>query len=227
MLSESVIGLQTKAKNSGAMVGIRSEQSGAIVTSDAHGRFQEAAVQGVLFSGGMTLTAIVAATFTTATLGATATPIVGVYNPIGSGKNLIILQAKLQAVLTALQATGAGAYMWASSIGNIAITTGVAPFNRGTGAASGSVARDVSGVALTGLTNNLVVRDASALQGGSIYNASLLGTAAGFMTVPVASVDNVDGSIIVPPGGVLALLCTTTPVAVSAASSIMWEEVPA
>lgn len=204
----------------------RASRDGAIVATDAHGRFQEAAVRGNLYSGGMTLTSISNATFTTATLGATCTPIVGVWNPTTNTKNLVILQVKLQAILTALQCTGAGAYMWASSIGNGAISTGNSPLNRGTQVLAGSSAKDMCGIALTGLTNNLVVRDCSAIGGGSNYNASLLGTAVGFMPPQcAAAIDHVDGSYIVPPGGVLALLCTTTPVAVSAGASIMWEEV--
>lgn len=203
----------------------RADRTAALVTTDAHGRFQEACLRGNLFSGGMTLTSISAATFTTATLGATATPIVGVWNPTNSGKNLVILQAKLQGIVTALQVTGGGAFMWATSFGNGAISTGNAPLNLGTLQAVGSVAKDMSGVALTALTNNLVVRHASGLQGGPILNASTLQTAAGLIPAAIPSVDPVDGSIVVPPGGVLALLCTTTPVAISAASALMWEEV--
>jgi hypothetical protein len=46
------------------------------------------------------------------------------------------------------------------------------------------------------------------------------------MPTNVAQIDNIDGAIVVPPGGVLALLATGTPVAVSAASSLLWEELP-
>ena len=38
--------------------------------------------------------------------------------------------------------------------------------------------------------------------------------------------ENFDGSLIIPPGYVLALMATTTPVAHSAVSNILWEEVP-
>lgn len=67
---------------------------------------------------------------------------------------------------------------------------------------------------------------AAGLQGGANSNLSTLQTAAGLAMPAIASVDNIDGSIIVPQGGVLALLCTTTPVAVSAAVSLIWEEIP-
>jgi hypothetical protein len=84
----------------------------------------------------------------------------------------------------------------------------------------------MAGAALTGKTNAQVVMGGSALNGGSAYNASLLGTAVGFATTPSSgSVENFDGSLIVPPGGVLALQCITTPVAHSATSQLIWEEV--
>ena len=70
-----------------------SDISGAQRTTDSHGRFQEAASRGYLFSAGMTLTSIANATFSTGTLGATCTPIIGVWNPFGSGKWLSILQS--------------------------------------------------------------------------------------------------------------------------------------
>lgn len=225
-LIQGSVGPQQNADGATPQQGFRQGRNGEQIVSELHGRFYEQALRGLLFSGGMTLTSISNATFSTATLGATATPIVGVWNPTGSGKNLVILQAKVSPVNTALQTTGAGALMWASSVGNGAISTGNTPFNRGTGVAAGSVAKDMCGVALTGLTNNLVVREASALGGGVISNLSTLQTAVGLFPPQFPSLENLDGSLIVPPGGVLALLATTNaPVAISAASSIMWEEV--
>jgi hypothetical protein len=45
------------------------------------------------------------------------------------------------------------------------------------------------------------------------------------MTSYSGGVENFDGSLIVPPGGVLALMAVTTPVAQSAVAGIVWEEV--
>lgn len=210
----------------GAFPNVRQGKLGDIINSELHGRFYEQAYRGNLFSGGMTVTSINNATFTTGTLGATCTPIAGVWNPGTSTVNLVILQAVMSVIMTALQATGAGAFVWASSTGNNSISTGGIPWNRKTLAQSGSQAKNMAGVALTGLSNNLVVMHASQLDGGSAYNIALLATAAGFQPSAIASVENIDGSIIVPPGGVLALLATTTPVAHSAATSLLWEEVP-
>lgn len=212
---------------SGTAAPFRGDITGAQCVTDAHGRFQEAALRGKLFSTGMTATSISGAPFTTATLGATATPIIGVWNPMNTGKNLIILQAKMLAFISASTATGGGAFMWCAAVNQAAISTGLVPLNRASLTASGSVAKGFANTLLTGLSGNLTIWEASALGGGPIGAFSMVGTAAGFVTpMSPTSIDNIDGSIIVPPGGVLALLCTTTPVAVSAASSLMWEEVP-
>ena len=222
-LEQLVVGPQQNSD--GSTVTARAGRNGDAIFSELHGRFFEQTLRGNVFSGGMTSTSINAATFTTATLGATATPIVGIWNPSTNNKVAVVLQATLQVALTALQSTGAGAYMWATSTGNAAISTGNAPFSRSTFLASGSNVKDMSGLALTGLTNNLVVRSAAGLAGGNLYNIASLATAVGFQTTMSASVENVDGAWQVPPGGILALLCTTTPVAHSASSGIFWEEV--
>ena len=210
----------------GSPINWRSSKQGDGLMSKLHGDRYETNYRGNFFSGGMTLTSISAATFTTATLGATCTPILGIWNPLGSGKNAIIDQSILQVILTALTSTGPGAFMWATSTGNAAISTGNTPLNRSTLQQAGSVCKDMSGVALTGLTNNLVVRGAAAIAGGSNYNVSGVATASGFQTTFQAQEERVTGGWIVPPGGVLALLCTTTPVAHSAASGWTAEEVP-
>lgn len=206
---------------------IRQGKLADVIVSELHGRLYEQNYRGRLFSGGMTTTSISNATFTTATVGATATPVVGVWNPSTSTVNLVIVQASLAVVMTALQNTGCGAFMWATSIGNAAISTGNAPLNRRTFAASGSQAKDMSGVALTGLTTNLSIRNASSLMGGSSKALAELDTAVGMTTTMTGcALEQIEGAWIVPPGGILALLCTTTPVAHSAASGIVWEEVP-
>jgi hypothetical protein len=207
-----------------------------LIVSELHGRFYEQTFRGNVYSIGMQLTSISNATFTTATglsgtLGtaATATPIVGMWNPT-TATNAVILQATLSTVITALQSTGTGGYAWCVFTGNTAggITVGsqATPVNRKTLLASGSSMKGLSGLALTGLASVGTFLAASSLDGGSTYNTALLGTAVGFATTLVAATENIDGSIIVPPGGVLALFCATTPVAHSVVSSLLWEEVP-
>jgi hypothetical protein len=210
----------------GAQAKVRQGRNAELVFQQLHGRLYEQNFRGAVFSGGMGLTSISNVTFTTGTLGATVTPIAGVYNPIGSSVNLAILQAVLGVTVTAGTGTGGAPFVWATSITTAPITTGGTPLNRKTLQPQGSAAKDLTNVAPTGMTPNLAVRFASALTGGLLKNISSVETAVG-QNIGTAgiTVEQLDGAIIVPPGGVLALLATTTPVAHSAVSALVWEEV--
>ena len=229
MLIQNQVGpiATTTSISAGLQAPARAGQLGDLIVSELHGRFYEQAYRGSLFKGGTTTTAINAATFTSATTGATATPIAALYNPSGSTVNCVLLQATLTVTMTALQATGAGPYVWMLSAAAGPISTGAQPFNMRTLVASGAQGRYIPiNTALTGMTGTLAVAFGSALGGGASYNISLLATAAGFQTGLTGFVENFDGHIIVPPNAVLTLMATTTPVGHSATSSIMWEEVP-
>lgn len=210
----------------GASSTLRQGRFAELVGSDYLPRFAELTRAGRLFSHGIGLTAINNATYTTGTLGATVTPIAGVYNPPTSGVDLVIIQLVLGVTVTAATNTGGAPFAWASSVGNQAVSTGAPPFNRKTGQASGSGALGLGNIAPTGLTNSLVVRGAAGVGGGSMHGFSFVETAVGSTGPHFMTVDNVDGSIVVPPGGVLALLATTTPVAHSASSMLLWAELP-
>jgi hypothetical protein len=194
-------------------------QFGDTIVSELHGKWYEQAYRGNLYSVGMTSTALSANTIT---LTATTTPIVGVWNPLASTVNLVIAKAILQTSVAGNSAVAPGAFVWATSINNGAITTGLAPLNRKTLAAAGSQAKGfTAAVALTGITNNLVIQQAAAF--GPLVAAQ--GATATPLFSP-ASTEEFDGSLIVPPGGVLALLNTTSTTTISVASMLLWEEVP-
>jgi hypothetical protein len=211
----------------GAPAAIRLGRGAEQIVSELHGRFYEQTFRGNVYSDGMGLTSISNATFTVGGIGATTTPITGVFNPTTSTVNLVIIQAMLAVTVTVATATGCGGFVWATSVGNTAISTGSVPLNRRTLVLAGAQAKGMTNVALTGITNNVAVRFASVLNGGLIKNISSVETAVGQnIGVAVSTMEIFDGALIVPPGGVLALLATTTPVAHSAASGIVWEEVP-
>jgi len=225
MKIEAQVGPQVLAD--GSVDALRAGKTGEAIIQQLHGRYFETNYRGNVFSDGIaTVTAIVAATYNISTLGATVTPIVGLWNPSTSPINAVLLSATLNTIKTALQNTGTGPFFWATSIGNSAISTGNTPLNRKTLAKSGSFCKGLCNVAATGLTNNLVVMGAAALAGGSSSLAAFLETAAGMATWAQASKETFEGEWIVPPGGVIALLAGSAGVAVSATSMLLWEEVP-
>lgn len=226
VMTQVDVGPQATWAGDGAALNVRGGKTGEVVVSELSGRFYESAYRGQVFRGGMTLTAINNVTFTSGTLGATCTPIAGIYNPYNSGVNAVVLQCVLGVTVTAATNTGGAPFVWAAQSGQIAITTGAAPYNMQTLQQTGSKVKNMANAALTGLATNLVILGAAGVTGGSLANFSFVGTAVGQVTGASTTIDNVDGSIIVPPGGVLALLATTTPVAHSAASMLVWQELP-
>lgn len=210
----------------GAQPNVRMGRQGDQIASELHGRFYEQNYRSRIFTGGMTLTAINNATYTSATTGVTATPLAGIYNPLSSPVNCVVLQATLGLTITALAATGGGPYVWMVNTGQSAITTGANFYNGKSLVATGSYAKNMANAALTGMTGALTIMGGSSLYGGSASNASFTATAVAMQTGQTSSVENLDGSIIVPPGGLLVLMATTTPVAHSATSRTLHEEVP-
>jgi hypothetical protein len=204
----------------------RAGQQGDLIASLLHGRYYEQNYRGNVYMDGMGLTSISNTIWTTGTTDATSKGIVGIWNPTNSGVNAVVLQVFLGVTMTAATNTGGAPYVYTKAVSEAAITTGTTPTNCKTLAASGSVVKGMSGIAMTGKVNALTVLRAANLSGGSSANFSFVGTAVGQATPFSTSIEIVDGLIIVPPGGILALQATTTPVAHSAASGIVWEEVP-
>lgn len=209
------------------------KQGGDLIVSELHGRFYEQAYRGNLFSIGTTTTVAMTANHNntnglSATLGtaAAATPMIGLWNPSGSGKNIVVLQTAFQiAYNTVATPVPSGPLVLAVSLGNTAISTGLAPFNRLTLQQSGAVAKGFAGAtALTGLTNVFTAMESAAdfehagtVAYGTIANTAMLSTAGGVRTT--------DGSLIIPPGAVLAYYNTVSTTTFSYTGRILWEEV--
>lgn len=203
----------------------RQGRAGDLIASELHGRFYEQASRGNLFSIGCNLTALSAATLL---LTASGQPIVGVANPQNSGVNLVLLQAALLAELNNVTSVAPGAFIWAGSVGNNnPMSAGLAPFNRKTMQASGSAAKAFAlstASLLTGLVNNLAFIEAADFNTASALLTTTV--AAATPTPSIGSIQNLDGSWIVPPGAVLALLNTISSTTHSVAGRLIWEEVP-
>lgn len=209
----------------GFSVAARLGRQGDLIVTQLHPRFYESNFRGNVFSFGTT--GITALSANTITLTATTTPILGVWNPPGSGVNVVILKAFLAAKInTVTTPVAPGAFVWAASGPNNGISTGSTPINGKTLRAGGSAVKAyTAATALTGLSNNLVVFDTAHFQdfanltSGTIANTSQLPSYGG--------VQEVEGLMIVQPGTVLALLNTTSTTTYSYTGSLIWEEVPA
>lgn len=220
MLVQSLTG-PSKVSN-GSLSALRGGNLGDGIFSELHGRFYEQTYQGNFFSNGISATALTANTIT---LTATTTPILGVWNPLSSLANLVIAQAGLSVFANNLTSgAGPGAFVWAVSTNNGAISTGSAPWNRKTLSQNGAQGKGMSFAALTGLTNNLVIMEGADFATPSGLTYTTIGSTQ--LMPAFESVQNFDGSLIVPPGGVLALLNTTSSTTFSVSGRLLWEEVP-
>jgi hypothetical protein len=202
----------------------RQTNTGEVALSEVHAKYYEQTYRGNVYSGGITLTALTA---NTTTLVAATTPILGVWNPSTNNMNLSLLYATLVCVANSFTSGAApGEFVYAVSAGNAAITTGSTPWNRKTLAQSGSAAKHFAFVALTGLatTNNLVIVGGTPFTGptGLTY-----GTIVSTVAQPAyGGTWDIAGSILVPPGGIFAILNTTSSTVFSVYGELVWEEIP-
>lgn len=219
MLMQGQVGAPQGSYGSASTPSMRLGQLGDLIVSELHGKFYESTYRGNLYSVGMTSSALTANTIG---LTAASTPIIGVWNPSSSNVNLVMNKAKCLITAAGANAVAPGAFVWATSVGNGAISTGLNPLNRKTLVQAGSAAKGFNiSTALTGLTNPLVIQHAAGF--GTLIAAQ------GATASPIISGDGIeefDGSLIVPPGGVLALLNTVSTTTINVASMLMWEEVP-
>ena len=219
MLAEGKVG--PRLLGDGAQAEQRMDRTGAVICADAHARYLEATMRGSIFSTGPAAPFTLAATHAIATLGATCTPIVGIWNPLASNVMVVVMKAKMSLASTGNAAAPTGCFMWATNTNQGAITTGLNPMNRKTLNQAGSQVKGFSNTALTGMTTNLTVQGAAAF-GGTI-------AAQGATASPLIAgegVEEFEGGWLVPPGGVLALLSSSTATLTTAAAMLLWEEIP-
>lgn len=221
-IAQTLVGAQQNNPD-GSTVSLRAGRQGDVIASGLHGRYYEANYRGNMYCFGISNTALVAANAIATGLTATAQPIIGVYNPITSNTNLVILQAIINTTTVANTAVSPGGFMWVYSASNSGVTTGSVPINCKTLQPTGSVGKAFAvSTALTGLTNNLAALRASAMN--SIQAA---GPASSIPQPTNTPLELVDGLLICPPGGVLGIMGQVSTTTINVSASILWEEVPA
>jgi hypothetical protein len=211
-LIQGQVGIQTQAPGSAPIV--RSLYSGEMGVADVHARYQEAQCrQNVycLFSTAQNPTGAFP-------FGAAGTPLIGLINPAGSGKNLVILGVGL-----GIETTGAAAV--ATSFGltltGLLVTgsgTITNPTNMYTCLTTGSVAKGYLNTAMTSNTiQNSIV---------TIPVVSIGLTAATAITNPMPALYDFAGLVVMAPGTVLALGVSATLTSAKVDSTLIWEEIP-
>jgi hypothetical protein len=189
-------------------------------TSPGQAKYYGPNVQAKMYTFGISNTALVAANAIATGVTATAKPVIGLWNDVGTGKNLVVTRATVVATTVDNSVVAPGGFVWMKDVDETVISTGSTPVNCSTLESSGSIAKAFAmGTALTGLVGSLTILRPSPI---TILNAGGPSTA---ITQPQGvSVDEVDGDIIVPPGGVLALMNQVSTTTASLSVSITWME---
>lgn len=211
MLLQNIVG-QPAAGSNNALLNGRAGQLGDAIVSELHGRYYETTYRGNVFM----LSVSTAAAVTAYTGGAGGTPMLALFNPVGSARNLVILKASFANVVAASAGGTVTFGLYFGTTATITQATTVAPWSMVTQQQSGSVATGFRNVALT---SGSAASNVIAL--GSYYWA----TAAGAAVVSGGPVD-LEGSVIIPPGSYVALGGSAALTSATWIGSLQWEEVP-
>jgi hypothetical protein len=194
---------------------VRLGNMGDLIMQELHGRYYEAAYRRSMFTAAMSA---LIATGTTASPTTTITGAPVLYNPIGNTYNLII--NKVGIALTVAN-VAAAAYGLATGI-----NTGTAISGTLTALASAPKNKFLGGAAPTGVG----YASASITLPTAVTLDTILGTitSAAITTSPtgVGGVFDLEGSILIPPGGYCCFWSSTAVPASSLLMSFQWEEVP-
>lgn len=211
MLLQNIVG-QPSAGANNALLNSRAGQLGDTIVSELHGRYYETNYRGNVFL----LSVSTAAAVTAYTGAAGGTPMIGVFNPVGSGKNLVILKASFANVVSASAAGTVTFGLYFGTTATITQATTTTPWSMVAQQQSGSIATGFRNVALT---SGSAASNVIAL--GSYYWA----TAAGAALVSGGPVD-LEGALIIPPGSYVALGGSAALTSATWIGSLQWEEVP-
>lgn len=194
----------------GSTPNIRQGQLGELVVSKLHGSFYETNYRGAMFTTFINALTI-ASTHATPIAAGTGTPIVGIFNPANSGKNIVLV--RIQQATTS--GTPGGPLIWNIIPNPQNITaTSTAAFNNASLAQSGSVTRIFNNTALTASTVGTAFRNAGGMAAVAATGNILTYT------------EMYDGSLIVPPGTMIALAATATGTSHVINVFAEWEEIP-
>lgn len=190
----------------GSNVNLRQGQLGETIVQQLHGRYYETAYRRALFTGTNT-----AGTVTTVGLATTYTGFV-LANPVQSPVNLVINKVGV-AFLVAFAA--------ASTVG---IMTGQS-FTALSGVATNASAKSAYVGAPAG--NGVVYSGATLPIAPTLHTVLYTGLTGAITTTPgFPSLFDLEGGIILPPGGFAAIYTSTASGAASLWASMQWEEVP-
>lgn len=196
----------------GTNIEVRQGKQGEVVVNEFMPVYYEATYRGNLFTAFANNVTIAASHVGLAGLtAATGTPIIGIYNPVGSGKNLIIIKT----VQSTTSGTPGGPLLYNTipNPQNISIAA-TAPTSNQSFQTTGSVAKLFNNAAITGSSTGVPQR----VHGGPAAVAA----GAGVYTY----VEEHKGEFIIPPGAMVALTAWAAGTSHILSAFVEWMEMP-
>lgn len=185
---------------------VRLGNLGELIFSELHGRYYETTYRKNVFSAatpGVTTTVGLATTYTGLCLS----------NPIGSPVNLVVNKVGISFLVAFAAAAAVGIMVGFNSGTNVTHTTPVTPQAQFVGGPAGYGLVDSSATLPTAPTLRTVL---------------MAGLTGAITTAPTSNpgIFDLEGSLVIPPGGYAAIYTSTASGASGLAASWQWEEVP-
>lgn len=221
MLFQGIVSDPTIQKNqSGSTVSAVMGPSGDVLVSELHGKYYNANVNGGLYYASNAAAGAAFTIFSNASYVGLA-----LFNPAGSGKNLSIVRAMIGVNANASTAASGWGYSWLTNAGAAMVGT-AAPISASTAI---TATRGKCVVGSTGKIDSVV----EAVSAATLSTAMTWGRAAAFGTltgaittqVGVTLVEDLDGTLIVPPGTLFALTSAVLS-GITACGTLLWTENP-
>lgn len=188
---------------------LRIGSTGAQIVSDAHSRYQEAVLRGGVFR----ISAASAAP-TAFVGGAGGTPLLSLYNPVGSGKNCVVMAIGIASRILGAAVLNTSFNLW----------TGVSVANTGTQTQATNALTNATGGSPTYCTVNTATTSSTALALALPVASYFWGTSVGqYITTGII---DVGGFIVAPPGVMVGFGASVAITTATFDCSMAWEEVP-
>lgn len=200
---------------------LRLDQTRALVVTDAHGRLREAAMRGKLYTGMTAIGGTTVVAGNNSPIAAAAASILSLYNPLGTKVNLSLLRTILFYV-SGTPAAGGWVYNYGFSQNITAVQ------NNGGVAGAAPVSGLVSGLSGTGkiYTQTALTGSGAQILYRPIGGTALFAGALAATTPGLGVVEQVDGEIEAPPGGVVSVASPGTGTTLIVGACFVWEEIP-
>jgi hypothetical protein len=204
---QNLVGGQAASATGSQIASIRTGPNGELIVQNAHGDLYEAAVRGAVFSGSNTAAVTTSAAFATTHTGLCLS------NPIGSGKNIVLLRVKYGGVVAQAAAISLGVQTGYSAVTNVVHTTPAVPLSNFVGSPAGVGLIDAAATLPVAPTRVILL---DTILTGAITTGVIGGNQYDF-----------NGSLVVPPGGFVATYTSAASTAASVVFGFTWEEVSA